>query len=336
MSLLVFRPEGIYCPEGDFYIDPWRPVPRALITHAHSDHARRGMGAYLCHPLTAPVLRHRLSTPAPIETAEYGQTLRINGTEISLHPAGHIPGSAQIKVSLKGETWVVTGDFKTEADGLSTAFESQKCHTLISECTFGLPVYRWQRQELIFDEMHRWHLHNVQNGRRSVFLAYSLGKAQRIMQGLYPRIGECLLHASIAATNRALESGGLQLPPYLQWTAADHSSFPLSMPLIATPSAAGSPWLRRFSPYRLAVCSGWMQIRGRKRQIAADAGFALSDHADWPGLLQAVKESGCSRLIATHGYTHAFARYCEGIGIQTATEETFFGDAHESETEEEA
>ncbi|MGB2892219.1 MAG: DNA ligase-associated DEXH box helicase, partial [Albidovulum sp.] len=205
--VLSFTDRGLYCAAGDFFIDPWRPVARALITHAHSDHARAGHGAYLCTPATAPILQLRLGD-LRVETLPYGRTLAIGGASVSFHPAGHVPGSAQIRVEVGGEAWVVSGDYKTEADGLSDPFEPVRCHTFVSECTFGLPVFRWAPQAAVMRDINAWWRANAAAGRASVLGAYALGKAQRILARLDPDIGPILTHGAVENVNEALRSAG--------------------------------------------------------------------------------------------------------------------------------
>ena len=234
---------------------------------------------------------------------------------MSLHPAGHILGSAQVRVEHGGEVWVVTGDYKTEADPTCTGFEPLRCHTLVTECTFGLPVYRWRPQEEIFAEIDAWWRANQEAGRTSVLFAYALGKAQRLMAGVAASIGPILLHGAMWRFTQAYRAAGVTLPP-AQW--ADNRSIREAKGralVLAPPSAAGSPWMRRFDPSSTAFASGWMQLRGARRRRALDRGFAISDHADWDGLLATVRASGAERVWATHGYTAVLARWLREQGL---------------------
>ncbi|QGX98984.1 ligase-associated DNA damage response exonuclease [Roseovarius faecimaris] len=310
---LTFRPEGIYCPAGDFYIDPWRPVDRALITHGHADHARQGHGSYLATDLAAPVMRHRLSG-ITLDTLRYGETRRIGGASVSFHPAGHVPGSAQIRVDVGGEVWVVSGDYKTTPDMLSTPFEPVKCHSFITECTFGLPVFTWPNDAAVAAEINSWWAENASNGMFSLLGAYSLGKAQRVMTLLDPSIGPILTHGAVEGTNAVLRGQGLDLPQTVPVTpelsAADHTG----ALVLAPPSALGSAWARRFRPSATGFASGWMRLRGIRRRRAVDRGFVVSDHADWSGLNSAIAATGAENIYVTHGYTDIFARWLNEQG----------------------
>ena len=306
--LLTFTDRGIFCPEGGFYIDPWRPVDRALITHGHSDHARPGHRSYLSTEAAAPVIRHRLG-PILLETVAYGVPQQIGAVTVSFHPAGHVPGSAQIRIGRGGEVWVVSGDYKTEADGLSEPFEPVRCHTFISECTFGLPVFRWAPQAEVMARINRWWAANAAEGRVSILGAYALGKAQRLMVGIDQTIGPLLTHGAVEETTAILRAQGYPLPATTRVTAGiDAKSHPGAL-VIAPPGAEATPWANRFGAFASAFASGWMQIRGIRRRRGASTGFVVSDHADWPGLNAAIRETGASRVYVTHGYTQVFRRW---------------------------
>lgn len=334
MALLEFRPEGIYCPQGDFHIDPWRNVDRAIITHAHADHARWGMKHYLTHHSSIPVMKLRLGQNISIEGAAYGEKLNINGVEVSLHPAGHIPGSSQIRVCYKGETWVVSGDYKIEDDGISQAFEPVKCNTFITECTFGLPVYKWPKQAEVMEDINQWWRQNQIEGKVSFITAYSLGKAQRVIKNIDHSIGNVFTHGAVANTNEALIEAGFDLPNTQRVTKDMTKEDFKSSLVIAPPAALNSNWMKKFKPISIGIASGWMQLRGARRRRAADRGFVLSDHADWPGLLEAIKATGAENIITTHGYTDVFSRYLNEIGYQAMEEKTLFtGESIDTEAE---
>ncbi|MGZ9410567.1 MAG: DNA ligase-associated DEXH box helicase, partial [Methylocystis sp.] len=178
-DLIVPVAEGLYCPPGNFHIDPWRPAALAVITHGHSDHARWGSGAYLCHEDCAPILRRRLGD-VRIETLRYGERRDIGEVRLSLHPAGHVLGSAQVRIEHRGEVWVASGDYKLEADGVRAPFEPVPCDVFITESTFGLPIYRWRPQSEVMADINSWWAENARAGRASVMQAYGLGKAQRL------------------------------------------------------------------------------------------------------------------------------------------------------------
>lgn len=335
MALLELTSSGLYCPTANIYIDPWRPVDHAVITHAHSDHSRWGMKHYLAHHDSAEVMKLRLGAEISLQTISYGEPLFINGVEISLIPAGHIPGSAQVKISHKGQTVVVSGDYKTEDDGLSTPFEPVKCHEFVSECTFGMPMYDWEPQATTFEKINQWWAQNSAQDRNSVLFAYSLGKAQRIIQNVNQDIGEIFVHGAIWNTNEALGRNGVALRKVEKVSADIHKSRFKGSLIIAPPSAMGTPWMKKFSPYRTGICSGWMSIRGTRRRRAADAGFVLSDHADWKGLIAAIQATEAETIYLTHGSKAVFARYLqEEKGIHAVELETLFEGENSNFTEE--
>jgi putative mRNA 3-end processing factor len=325
LDLIASSDRGLSCAAGDFHIDPWRPVQRAVITHAHSDHARFGSEVYVCHRDTAPILRKRLGDVA-IETAEYGETLRRNGVEISFHPAGHVLGSAQVRVGLKGETWVASGDYKLESDGVSCAFEPVRCHAFITESTFGLPIYRWRKQPEIFAAIDAWRRENIARGRASVLFAYALGKAQRVLAHVDPALGPIVCHGAVEAINALHREAGVALPATRLATEIEHKRDFTRALVVAPPSAAGSAWLKRFGDYSDALASGWMQVRGNRRRRALDRGFALSDHADWSGLIAAIEATGAERVLVTHGYTEPLSRYLREKGLDARALTTAYGD----------
>ena len=344
MPLVEFTDKGLYCAQGHFYIDPWRPVEKAVITHAHSDHARAGSGSYLCHRLTVPLLELRLG-PAAIGGAssapggslsrgiyqgvEWGEPVFMNGVRVSLHPAGHVIGSSQVRIEYQGEVWVVSGDYKTEDDGISGAFEPLRCHVFITESTFGLPIYHWNPQPVIFGALRDWVAENRARDKTSVLIAYSLGKAQRVLVGLEPTGVDVYVHGAIWNVHQALVSAGVVLPPVQRVLPDMPKEWFRGKIVIAPSSAEDSPWMRRFPAYAVGVCSGWMQVRGNVRRRNADAGFALSDHADWSGLLSAIEATGAEKVFVTHGFQAALSRYLNERGIEAAEVRTEYGEDEE-------
>ena len=328
MPLIEFTNKGLFCPQGQFYIDPWKPVDRAIITHAHSDHARWGSKYYLCHHLTRPILQLRLGDNQ-YESVEWNEPVMMNGVKISLHPAGHIIGSSQIRVEYGGEVWVVSGDYKTENDGISGAFEPVRCHTFITESTFGLPIYKWKPQDEIFSDIKKWIAANNAAGKTSVLIAYSLGKAQRLLAPLAETGLPVYLHGAVHNVHEALVNSGFDLPAVQRVIATTTKAETQGNIVIAPSGADGSSWIKKFSPYQVGVCSGWMQVRGNTRRRNADAGFALSDHADWDGLLQAVKATGAEKVFATHGFQASFSRYLTEQGIEAEEVKTEYGNDEE-------
>jgi putative mRNA 3-end processing factor len=332
VNLLTFTERGIYCPQGDFYIDPWKPVPRAVITHAHSDHARAGNGTYLCHHFTKPILILRLGDIS-VQSVEWAEPVYMNGVKISLHPAGHIIGSSQIRVEYQGTTWVVSGDYKTENDGISGELEIVPCDVFITESTFGLPIYRWKPQQEIFYEIQNWILANREKNLNSVLIAYSLGKAQRILKAIEKIAPLIYVHGAVWNVQQALLKAGISLPEVKRVEAGMNRGTFKTDVIIAPPSADQSPWMNRFQPYSVGVCSGWMQVRGNARRRNVDAGFAMSDHADWQGLISVVRACGAKKVFVTHGFQSVFSRYLNELGIEAAEVKTEFGDDTELETE---
>jgi putative mRNA 3-end processing factor len=328
MPLIEFSDKGLFCPQGGFYIDPWKPVDRAVITHAHSDHARPGSAHYLCHPLTRPLLELRLG-PNSYQTAEWNEPVFINNVKVSLHPAGHIIGAAQVRVEYNGEVWVASGDYKTEDDGISGVFEPVRCNTFITESTFGLPIYKWKRQAAIFQDIRNWIVANHADKKTSVLIAYSLGKAQRVLQALAETGLPVFAHGAVYNVHQALVNNGWRLPEIKRVNPDTPKDELVGNIVLAPPSADGTPWMKKFYPYSVGTCSGWMQVRGNARRRNTDAGFALSDHADWDGLLQAVKGTGAEKVYATHGFQAAFSRYLNELGIEAGEVKTEYGGEEE-------
>lgn len=327
MSIITFTKEGIFCPQGNFYIDPWLPVDYAVITHGHSDHARSGMQHYLCHDFTKPILQWRLGrdTELSISTLPYNKSLDINGVKLSLHPAGHVVGSAQVRLEYKGHVAVISGDYKTQFDGISTAFEPVRCHTFVTESTFGLPIYRWKTNDELSAEMQGWVRDNQAQNKTSVFLTYSLGKAQRVMKSL-ESVAPLFVHSAVQHMNDAIASSGITLPPTTMINLETDMNMVKNNIVLAPPALDGTAWLKKIPRASVAVCSGWMQVRGSRRWQAADAGFAVSDHADWPGLLDAIKQTGAEKVFVTHGSTAAFSKYLNESGVESAEVQTKFGE----------
>ena len=336
-DLVVLRPEGLYCPAGDFHIDPWRPVPRAVITHAHADHARRGHAAYLAAAPGAGVLRARLGD-ITLETLPYGAAVVIGGVRVSLHPAGHVLGSAQVRLEHRGRTWVVSGDYylcgaaadegvprAAEANRTCDPFEPVRCEVFVTESTFGLPVYRWRPQAEVMAEVDAWWRANADEGRASLLLAYSFGKAQRLLAGVDPSIGPIVVHGAVESVNEAYRAAGVPLPPTLTLDAVSDKALLRRALVVAPPATHGSTWVRRLGEHSDAFASGWMQLRGARRRQALDRGFVLSDHADWPGLQQAISATGAERVIVTHGYEAVMVRWLQQQGLEAGSFRTEYG-----------
>jgi putative mRNA 3-end processing factor len=334
-NLVSFTDKGLYCEKGNFYIDPWKPVDKAIITHAHGDHARFGSKNYLCHTFTKPILRLRLGENS-YQTLQWNEPVFINGIKVSLHPAGHIIGSSQVRIECNGEVWVVSGDYKTEDDGLSGKFEPLICNTFITESTFGLPIYKWKPQQLIYDNIINWISKNKENGKTSLLLAYSLGKAQRVLQAIKETTQTIYAHGAVFNMQQMLIDNGWKLTTVERITPDTPKELLKGTVVVAPPSADGTPWMKKFHPYSVGICSGWMQVRGNIRRRNADAGFALSDHADWDGLLQTIKATEAERLFVTHGFQSAFSRYCneENIAISAEVKTQYGSEDEEANSEQ--
>ena len=327
-SLLELTPQGLYCRAAAAWIDPWRPVPRALITHAHADHARPGCGEYWATGVSEGILRQRLGAGINLIPVDYGQLHRIGGARLSFHSAGHVLGSAQIRLEAGGESWLVSGDYKRCADPSCAAFEPVQADVFITEATFGLPIYRWRPGAELAGEILEWWRAAPQ--RPSILFAYAFGKAQRLLAEL-AAIGvgepgqpggegnEILLHGAVEALMPAYREAGVRLPPTGPASALGRGANLAGRLVIAPPSAHRSVWMKRFKLPQTAFVSGWMAVRGARRRRGYERGFVLSDHADWPGLIRSVKDSGARQVYVTHGNSDGLARYLrelEGISAE--------------------
>jgi putative mRNA 3-end processing factor len=307
---------GLYCQAGGFHVDPWRRVDRAVITHAHSDHARWGSRHYLASDQSRRLLQLRLGSDIGIDTLPYGESIIINGVKLSFHPAGHILGSAQVRLEYRGEVWVVSGDYKTEPDTTCVPFEIVRCHTFITESTFGLPIYRWAPQEEVVDRINAWWRSNQERGKTSMLFGYALGKAQRLIAGLDRSIGPIYTHGAVENINRVYREEGISLHDTIHTSELPRGTDWSRSIIVAPPSANGTPWTRRFGSVSTAFASGWMKIRGARRRRAVDRGFVFSDHVDWPSLMEVVRGTGAERVLVTHGYVAVVVRWLREQGWQ--------------------
>lgn len=324
-DLIILRPEGLYCPAGEFYIDPWRPVERAVITHAHADHARSGHGHYLAQADSQGVLHARLGA-IHLQPLAYGEEITHLGVRISLHPAGHVLGSAQVRIEFGRRVWVASGDYKVAPDATCEPFEPVRCDTFITESTFGLPIYRWQDDHHVFAQINAWWAANALIGKASVLCCYSFGKAQRILSGVDASIGPIITHGAVEPLNRAYRQAGVKLPMTRTVSdVVDAADFKRCL-VLCPPSATATPWIKRFEPYSDAFASGWMLLRGARRRGGYDRGFILSDHADWPGLHSAIAATQANRVIVTHGSEAVVVRYLQERGLQAGSFQTEYGD----------
>lgn len=325
-DILQLTREGLYCPAGDFHVDPWKPVPRAVVTHAHADHARGGMAAYICSATGEGLLRQRVGKESIITALPFGEFKEFGAARVSLHPAGHVLGSAQVRIEVGGQVTVVTGDHNaTHRHATAEPFEPVPCDTLITESTFGLPIYQWPEPEAVMAEIHGWWRRNQAAGRTSILPCYPLGKTQRILAALDPETGPIAVVGNARGFLPFYEAAGIRFPETIDLS-------PETVPeikgrgLVLISFAGQEPaLLRRLQPLSHGAASGWMQIRGVRRSRDFDRGFVLSDHSDWPGLLRCVRESGARRIGVTHGQTDAFSRYLsEALGLETFVVPTWF------------
>jgi putative mRNA 3-end processing factor len=333
LKLVKFTKKGIYCIPGKFYLDPWFPVEYAIISHGHADHSRPGNKHYLCQNDSKAIIKHRLGQDISIESLGYNEPKNINGVQVSFFPAGHVIGSAQIRLEYKGYVVVFSGDYKTQPDFISTPYEPVKCHEFITESTFGLPIYKWKKEEELQAELQNWILQNQQNNRTSVFLGYSLGKAQRIMK-LIEGVDDIYVHTAINNLNNAISGSGIELPKTRLLNYDFKKADIQNKIIILPPALLGSRMLKKIPNAATAICSGWMHIRGNRRWKGVDAGFSISDHADWDGLLEAVKATGAEKVHVTHGSQAVFSKYLNEIGIEAYELKTEFGEDEFAKDEE--
>ena len=334
-DLVTLTRDGLYCPLGGFHIDPWRPVERAVITHAHGDHARRGSRHYHGARSGVGLLHRRLGPEAIVEGHEFGAPVTFGDTSVSFHPAGHVLGSAQIRIEVAGVVWVISGDYKRDPDPSCERCEVVPCDVFITEATFALPIYRWDPIDQVMDSLLAWWDANAAAGRASVLFCYALGKAQRVLAELGQRTDRpVFVHGAIHALLDAYRHEGISLAPTVPVGQRRKGERFAGELIIAPPSAFGSPWLRRFGDASTAFASGWMRVRGNRRRRGFDRGFVLSDHVDWPALLRTIEQTGARRVLATHGYSDTLARYLREIGLAAAPLQTWFGDEVEDTSRE--
>lgn len=315
-QLIRLTDAGFYCPAGDFYIDPIRPVKKAVITHAHADHAQAGHQYYLAHPHTVAFMQHRLGKEFYYESLSYHEEKHIGEVSVVFYPSGHVPGGAQVLLTHKGQKWLITGDYKLEDDGLAAPFESVACDVMLTESTFGLPIFNWTPQDLLHQQISQWWEKNQKENRPVVLAAYAFGKAQRLLKRLDENQGPIYAHGAIFNMVEVYRSLGFELPKVSKITPELKSSDFENALIMATPSAMASEWGKRFKNASRGMASGWMQMRGSRRRPALDSGFVLSDHADWKGLLTAIKAAAPQKVYVYHGFSDVLARYLQTIGLE--------------------
>lgn len=335
--VLELTASGLYCAAGDFYIDPWKPVPRAVITHAHSDHARWGCERYLAAADSELLLRHRLGAEIQLTTLSYGERLSLGEVAVSLHPAGHVLGSSQVRLERNGYVAVVSGDYKREVDATCAPWESLRCHLFVTESTFGLPIFTWQPTSSLRNAINAWWQENQQLGRTSILYGYALGKSQRLLAMLEPDIGPIFIHGALQKPTEAYRAAGVSLPVTRLVSEAERGEDWSRAIVLAVPSAHGTPWLNRFKERSTSLASGWMQVRGNRRRRSIDRGFVLSDHVDWPHLIRTVRETEAEQVWVTHGFADVVARYLTAEGVPaTPLATSFVGESLDEPAEESA
>jgi putative mRNA 3-end processing factor len=322
-DLVAITAAGLHCPPGGFHVDPWGPSELALVTHAHADHARPGAAQYVCAEACAPLLRQRLGPDAVVRGVRYGERLALGSTSVSLHPAGHVLGSAQVRIEEAGRVWVVSGDYKRAPDPTCAPFEPLRCDVFVTEATFALPIYRWDEPASVAAEIHAWWLSNPE--RPSLLFAYSLGTSQRLLAELgFLTDRTVFTHGAVESFVRLYREAGVAMLPTEPLPETPKQRDLAGALILAPPFARATPWLRRFATADTALASGWMRVRGPRRRQGYDRGFALSDHADWPALLQTIEETGARRIVLTHGYAEELARFLRENGVEAEALATSF------------
>ena len=324
MSLITVRTEGLYCEAGDFYIDPWRPVETALITHAHADHARSGSQQYFATAISEGILRKRLGDTIALQGVQYGEKYKFGDTWVSFHSAGHVMGSAQIRVESKDEVWVISGDYKRCADPTCEPFEVVPCDVFITEATFGLPIYKWDSGEVISQRIYDWWHSDLE--RPSILFCYSFGKAQRVLSELTKLTDQPVyVHGAIATLNKIYEAQNIPLLPTLSTSDVERGYTYKGDLILSPPSGHRSRWMKHFKSPQTAFASGWMAVRGARRRQGYERGFVLSDHADWSSLIRTIQETGAQQVYVTHGQNDVLSRYLREVcGIQSEPLDTLF------------
>jgi len=323
--LVAATSRGLFCARGDFFIDPWQPVQTAVITHAHGDHLRDGSAHYIVAKPGESLARHRLGSGHTITALEYGACRSFGATRVSLHPAGHVLGSAQVRIEHTGRVWVVSGDYKRQPDPTCSAFEPLECNVFVSEATFGLPVYRWPTTVDVIADIVRWWGTNRERALASILFCYALGKAQRVLAELTAFTEEPVyVHGAVGALVEVYRKCGIAMVPTVSATTERARDYRGAL-IIAPPGAAGTPWIRRFGEHATGFCSGWMRVRGDRRRRGYDRGFVLSDHADWPALIATCLATRAERVLLTHGRTDALTRYLNERGVEARALETAYG-----------
>ena len=316
--MLTLTRNGIYCKKGNFYIDPIRPIKNAIITHGHADHARWGMEKYYATPATCAIMKIRLGKDITCHELNFHDEIKLGKVKIKLIPAGHILGSAQVVIEDESKKAIITGDFKTDPDATVESFETEPCDLLVMETTFALPIYNWIESKEIFSSIHEFWQTNQKKGYHTVLYAYSLGKAQRILNSLNQEQGPIAIHSAIEKMNQIYVNKKRLERNFPVFTNAELDNWNKPGLSIAPPATIDSKWIKKCKKYKEAYISGWMTSKGQARRRNM-RGFPLSDHADWKGLNYAVKKFNPSEVWTMHGSTDIFAKHLNDQGIKATS-----------------
>ena len=321
-NLILQKSQGLYCEPANVWIDPYKPVEKAIITHAHSDHFTNGCREYICSIETGLLLRKRFGNNINLKTFDYDKNFFINGINFSLHPSGHILGSSQIKINAGSEVWLITGDLKRQKDKTCRSYKKLKTDFLICESTFALPIFNWESTQKIIDNITKWVFQNEDS--TSILFCYSLGKAQRLLSELITQnLKNIYVHKSINNMNIIYKKLGIELEEAKLFNNDIEINNIKNSLLLLPPSLNNRNFLKKFNRVQTGFASGWMSIRALKKRSGYDKGFTISDHADWKGLIKTIRESEAKRVFLNHGegeYLANFLRDKEDLNIQQLNE----------------
>jgi putative mRNA 3-end processing factor len=318
--LVTWTERGLYCSEGDFYIDPHRTVDQAVVTHAHSDHARKGSRNYYCESSGVGLLKVRLGKKIQVQGIPYKEPFLLGGVSLSFHSAGHILGSAQVRIQKGGEVWVVSGDYKRELDPSCEPFEVVTCDTFITEATFGTPKYIWNKNQDYGKQIYDWWKQNSTKGRNSILFGYSLGKAQRILALLAPYMDRpVVIYETLVELTDCYRKEGRKLASTRALSDFETTEVIQGELILAPPSILRASLAERLGDYETAFASGWMAEKSADNSFGRsqyDQGFVISDHADWNDLNQTIAETGAKRIFVLHRNNGALVRHLRKLGLE--------------------
>ena len=308
-DLIKYTSSGLYCELADLWIDPNKPVKRAIITHAHMDHFTFGCEEYISTYETAIILKERIGKGINIKTYDFCEDFKINGINFSLHPSGHILGSSQIKLTLADEKWLITGDFKRQRDETCKEYEKVKTDFIISESTFGLPIFKWDEPQNTATDITKWV--NSSQEKTSILFCYSLGKAQRLLNEISKTNfkNKIYTHSTIHKMNNCYKKLGVEVIDTRKFDQKKNNEDLKGSLILLPPSLNKNSFIKNFKEIQTGFASGWMSIRARRKRSGYDKGFAISDHADWEAILNTIKESKAKNVFFHHGDSEALNRY---------------------------